>query len=146
MKFKNYTQLDSDFLRGVIRAVKPANVSKFDISFKNGQGNRGVAYTNGCSFHGSWSPLVVVAINKKTKFPYRTTSKGAYLGVTLYTLEEVAVFITAHELRHMWQKRVPKGWRVWGSKGQYSERDADAYALQMLRRFRRGELSIASES
>ncbi len=29
---------------------------------------------------------------------------------------------------------------VYGAKGQMSERDADAYALQLLRRYRRGEL------
>ena len=29
---------------------------------------------------------------------------------------------------------------VWGARGQFSERDADAYALQALRKYRRGEL------
>ncbi len=47
--------------------------------------------------------------------------------------------VTAHELRHLWQAQHPKGWRVWGSRGQYSERDADAYAIRMLRAWRRSK-------
>jgi hypothetical protein len=141
MKMRNYTPLDDAWLRKVIAAVKPANVTNFDISFKNCgyKGHRGRAYTKGCSYHGSWAPLVIVSLGKAT-YPYKTTSRGAYLGVELYSLAEAAVFITAHELRHLWQGKIKKRWRVWGSKGQYSERDADAYALQMVRRYRRGEL------
>lgn len=143
MKLENYTNLDSEWLRAVIRAVKPAKCSGFDIAFKNcGSGHRGRAYTKGCSFSGRFDPYIIVALDKKERYPYKTTSQGAYLGVVLYDLEEAAIFITAHEFRHLWQRWVPKGYRVWGSRGQYSERDADAYALQMIRRYRRGALGI----
>lgn len=50
---------------------------------------------------------------------------------------EALVFVAAHELRHLWQAIVPRGRRVWGARGQYSERDCDAYALKMLRAWRR---------
>ena len=33
--------------------------------------------------------------------------------------------------------RIPRGRRVWGARGQFSERDADAYAIRMLRAWRR---------
>jgi hypothetical protein len=143
MRLKNYTSIDTDWLRKATAAVKPANVTNFDISFKNcAHGNRGRAYTNGCSYHSTHAPLVVVALSKATKFPYRTVEGKGYLGITCYTLKEVAVLIIAHELRHLWQSKVKKGWRVWGAKGQYSERDADAYGLRMLRAYRRGELGF----
>jgi hypothetical protein len=50
---------------------------------------------------------------------------------------EALVYVLAHELRHLWQGRVHRGRRVWGSRGQYSERDADAYAIHKLREWRR---------
>jgi len=141
MKLRNYTPLDQVWLRSVVAAVKPSNVSKFAISFKNcgSPHHRGRAYWAGCSYHSSSAPLVVVALGKAS-YPYRTIASGGYIGFTLYSIAEAAVFITAHELRHLWQAKVKKGWRVWGSKGQFSERDADAYAIKMVRRFRRGEL------
>ena len=141
MRLKNYTALDTDWLRKVVAAVKPSNVTKFDISFKNmgGSGHRGVAYTNGCSYHSNNAPLVIVALGK-AKYPYKGPEGKGYLGVTVYNIKEAAVEVIAHELRHLWQAKVKKGWRVWGAKGQFSERDADAYALRMLRAYRRGEL------
>lgn len=150
MRMRNYTPFDDEWLRRMIAAVKPPGVSGFDISFKNGEGNRGVAYTKGSSYHTSGRggvrrssvPYVVVAVNSKSRFPCTTANYGAYLGITHYTMAELAVSITAHELRHLWQARVARGRRVWGAKGQFSERDADAYALQMLRKYRRGELAI----
>src|SRR5688572_24654761 len=109
MRLKNYTALEAEWLREVIAAVKPANVSKFDISVKNSaQGNKGRAYWNGCSFHDTHAPLVTVGLCKTTRFPYRTLQGKGYLGVSLYTLREVAVFIIAHELRHLWQAKVKK--------------------------------------
>ncbi len=65
--------------------------------------------------------------------------KGANLPVDLYSRIEALVLVTAHELRHLWQAQHPKGWRAWGSRGQYSERDADAYAIRTLRAWRRSK-------
>ena len=142
MRLKNYTPLDTAWLRQAIAAVKPGNVSNFDISIKNSSnGNKGRAYWAGCSYHSTNAPLVTVGLNAKTKYPYRTSSKGGYIGLTLYTMQEVALFIIAHELRHLWQAKVKRGWRVYGARGQFSERDADAYAIHKVREFRRGELS-----
>ena len=142
MRLKNYTQLETEWLRQAIAVVKPSNVTKFDISIKNSAwGNKGKAYWDGCSYHSNSDPLITVGLCKTTKFPYRTVEGKGYLGITCYTMKEIALLIIAHELRHMWQAKIKKGYRVWGSRGQFSERDADAYALQMLRRYRRGELT-----
>ena len=56
---------------------------------------------------------------------------------------EALLWVLAHELRHLWQAASTGKRRgmVYGAKGRFSERDADAYALQMLRRYRRGELA-----
>jgi len=68
---------------------------------------------------------------------------GGYLPMEFYNRVEALVAITAHELRHLWQAQHPKGWRVWGARGQFSERDADAYALHMLRLWRRASHTAA---
>lgn len=70
----------------------------------------------------------------------RAEAHGGYLPCTWGNRREALLYVVAHELRHLWQARVPRGRRVWGARGQFSERDADAWALRMLRRYRRGEL------
>jgi hypothetical protein len=141
MRVKNYTTLETAWLRRAIVAVQPSNVTGFDITFKNSSNvNKGRAYPSGTSYHDRSCQLITVGIRASTRFPYRTMTGNGYLGCELYSLREVVVFIVAHELRHLWQKKVPKGWRVWGARGQYSERDADAYAIAAVRRYRRGEL------
>lgn len=133
------------WLRAAIQAVKPANVTGITIAVKNGRAPRGMAYTNGLCFRGKvrTCQYVVIALNpKQSVFPVRYPKGNGYLGIICYTQAELALMLLAHELRHCWQRRVPRGWRVWGSRGQMSERDADAYALQMLRRYRRGELEL----
>ncbi|HSB54219.1 MAG TPA: hypothetical protein VLD58_07670 [Gemmatimonadales bacterium] len=68
----------------------------------------------------------------------RKSSRGGYLPLpALADRTEALVYVMAHELRHLWQARIPRGRRVWGARGQFSERDADAYALRQLRRWRR---------
>jgi hypothetical protein len=140
MRIKNYTDIDTDTLREIIRFVKPAGVSNFDVSFKNcAHAFRGRAYAQGCSYHDTAAPLVIVSIGKKELYPRKGGHKpeGGYLPIPdLYSKIEAVVLVTAHELRHLWQAKHPRGWRVWGSRGQFSERDADAYALRMLRAWR----------
>ena len=59
--------------------------------------------------------------------------------VVTYNRKELFIHILAHELRHIWQAKHKRGWRVWGSRGQFSERDADAYAIHKVREYRRNE-------
>jgi hypothetical protein len=65
-----------------------------------------------------------------------------YLETIYGSRMEALLFVVAHELRHLWQYKFKWKKRVWGSKkGVFSERDADAWAWKMLRRYRRGELN-----
>jgi hypothetical protein len=51
--------------------------------------------------------------------------------ITARTMAEAAVYMTAHELRHLWQHE--QGLRM---RTEPKERDADAYAARALRRYR----------
>lgn len=116
----------------VIRFVRPRGISRFTVNVKRARRE----CASGRAYCGKRRPRILFKVGA-LRFPYVTTSEGAYLGCTMYTMKEVLVFIIAHELRHLWQMKHPRGYRVWGAKGQYSERDADAYALHKLREWRR---------
>ena len=137
MRLKNYTNLPSDQVRAVVRAVCPPGVTCFDVRISNGQAFRARAYPQGSGYHATADPFIVCIIQKKEHVTIKP--HGAYLGMAIGSRLEQLVVLVAHELRHLWQAKHNKG-KVWGSRGRFSERDADAYALKMLRRFRRGEL------
>jgi len=159
MRFVNHTKMPDDLLKEIIRFACPAGVSGFDITFKNSaSGYKGRAYTQGSHYHGQsmlrkgakskggkWQssiPYVVIGCSKlraerKWTRPYKFVEHGAYLGNVVFSNVEAIVDLVAHELRHLWQARVKRGYRVWGARGQFSERDADAYALRIVRAWRR---------
>ena len=72
---------------------------------------------------------------------------GGYINCLLLSREEAIILVMAHELRHLWQmdhrrRRTKEGEAgeragVWGSRGQYSNRDADAYAIRKVREWRK---------
>jgi hypothetical protein len=64
-------------------------------------------------------------------------SVGGYIDCLVLSREEALVHILAHELRHFWQKNHPgRRGKVWGARGLYSDRDADAYAIRKMREWR----------
>lgn len=149
MRLKNYTDISSDTIRAIIAAVRPPGIANFDVRVSNlgGRGCRGRAYSNGSGYHDRACPFIIVSVAKTDALARSIIKAGVgarkgkgYLSAEWGSRMEAMVFVLAHELRHLWQAKVKKGRRVWGARGQFSERDADAYALQMLRRFRRGEL------
>lgn len=152
MRFENFTSLPDFLLREIIRFACPSGVSGFDIAFKNTSGGfHGRAYTQGCAYHEQSQrrksgrrrakavPYVVINCPTIKRYvrPRVTNIGGGYLYSEQYSYEEDVVHLAAHELRHLWQKRVKSGHRVWGARGQYSERDADAYAIAKTREWRR---------
>ena len=133
MRFCNGTSLPDALLRQFIRHCCPSGVTGFSVKVTNcrARGGRGRAWFN-------QNRILVRVQTGEQHYAGHGPRKG-YLGMLPMTRAEVALFVLAHELRHLWQKRVPKGRRVWGARGQYSERDADAYAFRAVRTWRRGE-------
>ena len=142
MRLKNHTDIPTEQIRELIRAVRPSGISNFDVRVSNFNGptGRGRAYWAGSGFHDRADPFIVVSVAPASKFK-RQIYKGhkGYLPHVWGSRMEVLVHLIAHELRHLWQAKHSHG-KVWGARGKFSERDADAYALRMLRKFRRGEL------
>lgn len=145
MNLVNYTDIPIETIRAVIRSVCPANITNMKVQVGNctGQGGRGVAF-----YYRNYIKVNIAKTEQLARFVWkkdRYAGKG-YLEVgPVGSRMETLVMVMAHELRHLWQAKVRKGWRVWGSRGVFSERDADAYGMRMLRRFRRGELEVKPE-
>lgn len=155
MRLRNHTKTSTDLIREIIAFVRPSGIANFDMEVKNSRrGYCGLAYTQGTSYHWRTVPkkgggrkivrpqlitlgLCVRRSRGKWMKPYGWTARKGYLGVTVFSHEEAVVHLIAHELRHLWQAKVKTGRRVWGARGQFSERDADAYAVHKLREWRR---------
>lgn len=142
MRLKNHTDIPTDEVRAMIRMVRPGGIANFDVRVSNlsGRGCCGRAYTRGSGYHTTADPFIVVRVARTDKRA-RWLRKGGdgYLPMAYGNRREALLAVLAHEMRHLWQANHSRG-RVWGSRGRFSERDADAYALRMLRRYRRGEL------
>jgi hypothetical protein len=140
-------------LRSIIRFVRPPGVTGFKIAFRNcSYGYRGVAYCTrgsraaeaapGTVHRAKPTPYVLINVYRraqevKWRCPYKWMGTDDGLDVRAYSNTEAVVFLVAYELRHLWQARIKRGSRVWGARGRYSERDADAHGLRMLRKWRR---------
>lgn len=66
----------------------------------------------------------------------RLYGSGGYISQLILSREESLISVIAHELRHLWQVNHKKG-RVWGSRGQFSDRDVDYYAINRIKAWRR---------
>lgn len=135
MHLVNTTDIDDDLLREIIRFTRPANISNFDISVKYSDSINAVAGSARRHRFDGFSK-VSIRINRNVKFPYAQQAHGAYLEFTYLDENEMLVVIIAHELRHIWQQKHHNG-MVYNSRGKYSERDADVYAMRKLREWRR---------
>jgi hypothetical protein len=141
MRIRNSTDFSVEKLREIIQVVRPPGISKFDVMVKNSRGSyAGRAYSAGSEYHDRDCPFIVVRIGKAEEFPkknYYRFKKGAP-DFWMLTREEGLVAVMAHELRHLYQAKArnrrgyfPK------TRGKFSEVDADCYALNRLRAWRR---------
>jgi hypothetical protein len=165
MRLKNNTDISDDKIRQIINSVRPNGISKFDVRISNSENSlfSGTAYPEGSSYHDTQNPFIVVRVTKDERaFPYfvrykshtRTkiklnpqsgklelvsynTGTGGYLDHFLLSREEAVVHVVAHELRHLWQAKIKRGYRVWRARGQFSDTDADAFAIRKTREWRR---------
>jgi hypothetical protein len=137
LRLQNYTNIPNDKIREMTSFVRPPGISNFDVRISNSKTRvyRGCCYYNGAYCHATTHPFIVVRITpNENYFPiYTIYKKGkGYIDHHLLSREEAVILVIAHELRHLWHKKIPKGYRVWGARGQYSNRDADAYAIKKL--------------
>lgn len=158
MRIENSTSYSKTEIRRFVAMVRPPGIEISTIVVRNAgrhSSGKGRAY---CGFRR----LVKVWVPRKKSKHVRSVWKpeGAYLGMPVGSRDECLLMLLAHELRHLWQgqgsgrstprwkqshwkteKPKPRKGMVWGARGRFSERDADAYALHKLRQYRRGELS-----
>ena len=142
MRLRNATTIPDALVREVLRFVKPSGVSGFDVRVGVGDGIKGKAYTRGSGYHDTAAPFIICYLGPDMAYPTlpgpaRSAGFGYLPRPHFANPVEAFVYLAAHELRHLWQANVPRGRRVWGSRGQFSERDACAYGIKMLRAWRR---------
>lgn len=142
MRLKNTTTIHDETLREIIRFTCPSGVSCYDVRLNNARGYpfKGRAYTRGSGYHDRANPFITLYIGDASLFPRKPQERAGdgYLPVPwLADRIEALVYVTAHELRHLWQAKGIKRGRVWGSRGRMSERDACAYGIRMLRAWRK---------
>lgn len=144
MRITNTTTFDRELIAEITRLVCPPGVTGYDVTVGNGRGYdfKGRAYPEGHGYHERACWFVKVYVGEATRFPRGPRpavrqGRGYLPTPYIASRTEALVYVLAHELRHLWQGKVPRGRRVWGARGQYSERDADAYAIRMLRAWRR---------
>lgn len=143
MRLSNTTDLDNETVRAVLRFVCPPGVSGYNVRVTNARhrGSGWASWKRG--FTGTVGIGICLRIGGSQHFPqrpYPLRQRGGYLPLPYFASRlEWLVYVAAHELRHLWQARVPRGRRVWGARGQFSERDADAYAIRLLREWRRAQ-------
>jgi hypothetical protein len=133
MRFKNTSGIDSQAIKEVIRFVQPSGVSRVHFRVTKAR----------WAYRGFWSGRnVLIRVNAKAKYPmfYTPYQYGSQKGKKWWIANplELVVVVAAHELRHAWQARSKsrRGY-IWGGRGRFSEVDTEAYALRMLRAWRR---------
>lgn len=152
MKIKNSSVVPTSKLREYIRFAKPSGVGKVHgiiVSPSKHACMTGKAFRTGVIYlkvgdgmfsrhyprkRHEWKRVYLYGDGTR-----RTVSKG-YLPCVYLDAEEEMVHVVAHELRHLWQRKHTRG-KVWGSRGRYSERDADAYGIRKMREWRRAKRS-----
>lgn len=134
MKLRNTTDIPRELILEVIRFVRPPGLSRFSVDVRNTKRKWG-----GWAWQGFRKCSVKVG---KPDFPlyYRPYQYGSQKGKRWWIANrtEVLVILLAHELRHLWQgKATSRRGYAWGARGRYSEVDTEAYALRMLRAWRK---------
>ncbi len=90
-------------------------------------------------------PHVVCRLDIKMKFPHVLHYRGkgpSFPDTEVKNSEEMIVYLIAHELRHLFQAKAKnKRGYYKGSKGRYSEYDAEMYAIDMLEKWRAYKIS-----
>jgi hypothetical protein len=86
---------------------------------------------------GQYSEWYVTRYYQNIRDQEKVISSGGYINHFILSREEELIHVLSHEFRHFWQKNHPgRRGRVWGARGQFSDKDADAYAIRKTREWR----------
>ena len=157
MKLTNTTHLPDHVVRAALRFVMPPGVTNARVILKpceygtvNGYahigqntvmlkvGRQRVLYK--VRFNGEVKRLCW--LYPSTRFVYQY---GQLKGRRYWLANEVEclVYLAAHELRHLWQDKTTARRRAgmaFGSRGRFSEIDAESYSIRKLRAWRKQNL------
>lgn len=143
----NQTKVSTNKIKEIIRFVRPKNTTLPKIKIRS--------VTSFC-FYGAYyygngtDERIYTSVGPYDKFPNfitrsRISQKEGYLSdFWLNSKEEALVYLLAHETRHCFQDQNPNAPRI-GYKNRhqkFSETDADTYALQKLKSWRKRKKNI----
>lgn len=169
----NTTDFTEYQIAEMLTSALPGAVPNFDLTVSNRHADRyrGTCYPYGCSLRDDPDkPLIIARVTAdESAFPLwtvdaptaetdqergrrrlaaesgRRVRRRGYIRMLLRNREECLLYILAHELKHLKQRDIKSGW-IWGSRGKrYSERDADAFAIRVVRAWRRRKARQESE-
>lgn len=126
---RNTTSIDGGLLRRMVEFAAPPGLRRdFRIIVANVDPCRvdRFACYGRAHVRGSRPWVLVEVADRDAIVPAAPTAP--YLRKPPMARHEAALLVLAHEMRHLWQ---------WRNGRNLDERDADAYALQVLRRWRR---------
>lgn len=135
-----HPNFSNDLIREIVNFVKPSGVHNFDVWVKTSKKSfHGRAYTGGTHFHSRHCPYIVIRIGKN-KYPFKhkyPNRKESFPEIETLNEIELLVHVIAHEIRHLWQAKMKnkRGYYP-GSKGKFSELDAEMYAIDMVNKWR----------
>lgn len=174
VNIRNTTSFTEDQISEMLTSALPGVVPDFDLTVSNRHTDRyhGTCYPYGCNLRKDPDkPLIIARVTADdTAFPMWTVDPGiadqdeedlglrrlaaegsrrlrrrGYIRTLLRSRQECLLYILAHELKHLKQRDSKSGW-IWGSRGKrYSERDADAFAIRVVRAWRRRKVAHEAE-
>ena len=112
MRLQNYTNIPNDKIRQMISFVRPAGISNFDVRISNSKTSvyRGISYYNGAYCYATTNPFIVVRVARNENyFPIYTIHKKGK-GYIDHLLFSRVILLLPHELRHLWHKKIPRGY------------------------------------
>jgi len=152
MRLTNTTDIPREQVMEVLRFVMPPGLTRTRVDVQNRLdwhiGGHAVPQSNRVLLRvGKQRVIFTAKRNGEVRYQcwmyprkHQTYQYGQLKGRRYYIADriECLVYLAAHELRHVWQyHRKNNRGVVWGSRGRFSEIDADSYAIRKLRQWRR---------
>jgi len=138
---RGYEGLDLKGVKQILQYVTPRGLPSFDLSIYSLSPGEEHPLDCNVRFSASRASMDVFVMPEAPDKPARIHDRPRHIPINVFNHEEALVYLIAHGVRHIWQLKHFKGHRVWGSKSRFSDKDACAYGIHMLRCWRRGDES-----